>query len=202
MKPTYQGFTAKERKGFLELPQAGCYVAEIQNVKVEPSYDKTRDVIVCMMEIIEGDYKNRYHEVFADQQNRFDKVSYKGLFRLVPPIEGDEPWKQTAFENNLWCVQESNPGYSWDWDEKKLKGKRVGINVRDHLYTYNGAEKSAPEIAKFETVNDVRDGKCKPAKARDTRDKDGNSGSYTASGSGEPDELSFTDVSQTVEVPF
>ena len=199
MKPTYQGFQAQERKGYLELPPAGCYVAEIQQVKTELSYNKDRENVVCMIEITEGEYKGRYMEVYNSQKEQFGNVKYKGVFSLIPPIEGDEPWRQRAFESNLWCVEQSNPGYHWDWDEKKLKGKKIGINVRNRLYTYNEQDRSTTEIAKFETVDDVRNGRCKVAKDRDTRSK-GDTG--TSAGGGEPDELAFTDVSKEVEVPF
>lgn len=196
MKPTYQGFEAKKSSNFLELPPAGAYVAEIQNVRVVEAdgQKQTRDVIELMIEIIEGDFKNRYHEFYEDQRERFgDDAKYKGVFRLTPFVDGDEDWRKRAFEGNLWCVEQSNPGYTWDWDEKKLKGKKVGISIRNRLYTYNGKDKSSTEIGRFETVEDVRNGKVKPMKCRDNRITDS---SESADGS------SFTNVSKEVSVPW
>ena len=83
--------------------------------------------------------------------------------------------------------------YTWDWDEKKLKGKKVGINVRKRLYTFNDKDRETTEIGRFETVDDVRNGKCKPMKERDQRTKreeDSTDGSE------------FTDVSSDVSVPW
>lgn len=182
MKASYKGFEAKKSGGFLELPPKGAYVAEIQAVRFVEGTDGQRDRIECFMEIVEGEYANRFHEVYEDQKERFgdDSARYKGIFRLVPPVDGDEDWRKRSFEGNLWCVQESNAGYTWDWDEKKLKGKKVGINLRKRLYTYNDKDRETVEIARFETVDDVRNGKCKPAKDRDQREKrdsDGVSGS-------------------------
>ena len=172
MKPSYSGFEAKENKGFIDLPQPGAYVAEIQDVRFVPADgDKQqRDVIEMMMEIIEGEYKNRYHDLYKDSDEKFGNAKYKGIFRLTPPTESDEDWRRRNFEGALWCVEQSNPGYSWDWDEKKLKGKKVGISVRKRLYTYDGKDKETTEIAKFETVSDVREGKCKIMKPRDQRE--------------------------------
>lgn len=173
MKASYKGFEAKKSGGFLELPPKGAYVAEIQAVRFVEGTDGQRDRIECFMEIVEGEYANRFHEVYEDQKERFgdDSAKYKGIFRLVPPVDGDEDWRKRSFEGNLWCVQESNAGYTWDWDEKKLKGKKVGINLRKRLYTYNDKDRETVEIARFETVDDVRNGKVKPAKDRDQREK-------------------------------
>ena len=196
MKASYKNCEPKKTNGFTDLPVAGVYVAEIQAVRFVAGEDGQRDRIECFMEITEGEYANRFHEVYDDQKERFgDDAKYKGIFRLVCPSEDDEDWRKRTFEGNLWCVQQSNPGYTWDWDEKKLKGKKVGINLRNRLYTYNGKNRSTVEIARFETVDDVRNGKCKPAKDRDQRE---NKDDVEESTSGSE----FTDVSKDVAVPW
>ncbi len=199
MKPSYKGFEAKKNGGFLTLPPAGAYVAEIKEVRFvvqDPLQNRDRDTIELMMEITEGEYSGRYMEFYQDQKERFgDSAKYKGVFRLVAPLENDDDWRKRTFEGNLWCVEQSNPGYTWDWDEKKLKGKKVGISVRERLYTYNDKDRSTTEIAKFETVDDVKAGKVKPMRARDQR----SNGSSTSESM---DESNLTDVSKTVDVPW
>jgi len=196
MKPSYQGFKAQQNTGFLEVPPVGQYVAKILNARFVPADgDKQqRDVIELFIDIVEGEYKGRYMELYNDQKERFgDNVVYKGLYRLTPPVDGDEDWKTRIFEGALWCVEQSNNGYHWDWEESKLKDKLVGINVRQRLYTYNGKDKETTEIGKFETVDDVRNGKCKDMKPNDRRSSDSKS-----------DDQNFTDVSddKSVSVPW
>ena len=193
MKPTYSGFEAKKASNYAQLPPPGAYIAEIQGVKTEDSYDHSREVIVLMLEITEGEYKGQYHKVYEEQKKSFgDSVMYRGTLRLTPFLESDEPWVKTRFEGNLWCVQQSNPDYEWDWDEKKLKGKKVGINVRKCIYTgKDGSQKETTEIAQLETIEDVKNGKCRKLKER-VQKKSGGS-----SASSEP-----TDVTDSVEVPF
>lgn len=189
MKPTYEGFEAKKSSDFVTLPPVGAYVGEIQGVKTERSYDNTHDVIVLMVEITEGEYANQYHKVFEDQNNRWGNVKYKGTYRLTPPIEGDEPWKKKNFEEALWCVEQSNPGYHWDWDENKLKGKAIGLNVRKNIYTgKDGKQKEQTEIGRLETIEDVKAGKCRVLNDR------------VSAGSAPAEEP--TNVTGTVEVPF
>lgn len=194
MKPTYSGFEAKKSSNYAQLPPPGAYVAEIQGVKTEDSYDHSREVIVLMLEITEGDYAGQYHKVFEEQKNSFgDSVKYRGTLRLTPFVDGDEAWVKNRFEGNLWCIEQSNPGYQWDWDEKKLKGKKVGINVRKNIYTgQDGTQKENTEIGQLETIADVKNGKCKPMKDRVQK----KSSAPRTSGN------EMTDVTDTVEVPF
>lgn len=175
MKATYQGFEVKKRGGGVQLPPVGAYEAEIQGVRLEKSYSGDRDVIVVMVEITAGEYKGQYHKVFEDQKERFGgDVKYRGTFRLTPPTDDDEPWVRKRWEENQWCISESNGKkpdgsyiYVWDWDEQKLKGKKVGINVRENYYTgRDGRERVTTEIGQFERIEDVQNGKCKVLKPR------------------------------------
>ena len=198
MKPTCKDFKAEKGKGFVGLPPAGAYVAEIKDVHVVTNDFNGREVIEMMIEITEGEYAGRFTDVWNDQRERFGNANYKGVFKLTAPNENDEDWRFNTFQGNLWCVQESNPGYRWDWDEKKLKGKKVGISVRKRLYTGqdndgNPVDRETLEIGRFETIADVKAGKVKPMKVKDTRKQKSEN---STSGS------DFTDVSKDVEVPF
>ena len=137
MKPTYKNFEAKENStAFIELPPPGVYIGTILAVRVVDADGQKvfRDAIEVMVEITEGEYKGRFTEVYNDQASRLgkDKAKFKGIFRLIPPIDGDEDWRFRAFEGNIWCVEESNPGYKFrkpdgSWDEQGLAGKSIGI---------------------------------------------------------------------------
>ena len=186
----------QKRGGFLTLPPVGAYVAEIKQVRVvEAEKDQKYDTLEMMVDITEGEYANRYTELYNDQKERFGDAKYRGIFRLYCPNKDSEDWVDRKFANNIWCVQESNPGYEWDKDEAKLKGKKVGISVRRKLYTYNGQDRETTEIGQFETVKDVKDGKCRPMKDRDQRVKNDDSADST-------DGQNFTDVSKGIEVPW
>ena len=195
MKPTYKNFEAKQSKGFLTVPPAGAYVAEIKNVNViEPTDRNPRTVLELIVDISEGEYTHRYKDLFDENKNRFGDANYRGTFRITVPTEQDDEednWVKRKFEDQMWAIQESNPGYAWDWDEKKLKMKKVGISVRNRIYEYNGKTRSTTEIGRLEIVQDVRDGKIKPMKDRDqTQNKTADS----AQG--------FTDVSDDTETPW
>ena len=194
MRPTYVGFEAKQKSGFTQMPPPGAYLAKIIGVKTEPSYDQSREVIVLALEITDGEYAGQYTKVYDEQKASFgDGVKYRGTFRLTPFKEGDEAWVRSRFEGNLWAIQESNPGYAWDWDETRLRGLKVGINVRKCIYTgRDGTEKETTEIGQLERICDVQDGKCRTLKERVQK----------KASSAVMDQPKLTDVSQEVEVPF
>jgi hypothetical protein len=54
----------------------------------------------------------------------------------------------------MWAIEQSNPGYKWDWNEGGLKGKIVGINVREGSYNGN----AYTQIGRLEVADDVRKG--------------------------------------------
>ena len=197
MKAKYQGYEAKKSGGFIDLPPVGAYIGEILNVKVEPNYDKSHDQLVLMLDITDGEYAGRYMDVYNDQKERFPDCKFKGILRITVPEEKDDEdkaWIRRVFEGNLWAVEQSNDGYAWDWDEKKLKGKKVGFSVRKRYYTYNGSDRETTEIARLESIQEVKDGKVKPMKPRDNRTSE--------SAAGVDADTGMSDVTGSVEVPF
>jgi len=196
MKAKYQGYEAKKSGGYVELPPVGAYVGKILEVKVEKSFDKSHDQIVLMLDITDGEYAGRYMEQYNDAKERFPETKFKGVLRITVPEEDDgedKAWIRRVFEGNMWAVEQSNDGYAWDWDEKKLKNKKVGFSVRQRFYTYNGKDRETTEIARLESIEEVKAGKVKPMKARDNRTGE------TAQGASDSD---GTDVTGSVEVPF
>lgn len=195
MKAKYAGYEAKRASNFVQLPPEGVYIGKILEVRVEPSYDKTHDQIVLLLDITEGEYANRYTEQYNDAKERFDNAKSKGVLRITVPEEddpADKAWIKKTFESNLWAVEQSNPPYQWDWDEKKLKGKKVGLNVRKRFYTYNGTDRETTEIAQLESIEEVRAGKVKVRQPRDSRTNNTENNGTD----------SYEDVTNSVEVPF
>ena len=97
------------------------------------------------------------------------------------------------FNALVYCIEKSNPGYHWDWDDPNLiqglAGKLVGINMQ--AGEYNGIPFTS--IGRLEVADDVRKGLTKAMKPREPR-----SDAY------EPpvdQQIGFTAV-ETDELPF
>ena len=194
----YKGFKSEASGSSYPMLPVGAYVCEIKNVKLEGKEPDQR--LILRLDIVEGEftgyYTKRYeHDAGRNAQNHMYQTKYKGDFSLQVPnddnTEREHPeWDVRTFNNFVFCIQDSNDGYTWDWNEKSLKGKLVGINVR--AGTYNGNPYT--QIGKLETVKDVRAGVCKPMKPK----PDTNPPIAEASADSTP---SFTEV-ETDELPF
>lgn len=163
----FNGFKAEKASSGREILPAGAYVCEIKSVKEEEysgSYG-TASFLSLAIEIIEGDYAGFWKKDF-DGNDREDK-KWRGTYRLsIPKDDGSEKdgWTKRTFGNFIYAVQESNPGYTWNWDEKTLKGKKVGVLYRNKEWEFDGRTGWTTEAAGSAPIEDVRKGVCKPLK--------------------------------------
>ena len=110
-------------EGTTSLP-VGSYVAKILDVKTaeDSSYIDIR------YDIIEGEYKDFFTNQY--NANTQEDKKYKGRTRIwAPKDDGSErdEWTKNSFAKWTISLEESNPGYVWDWDEKKWKNKKIGL---------------------------------------------------------------------------
>lgn len=165
----YSGYTAQKDTSFERLPDlpAGVYVAKIISAKEEN--DQYGDIIALAVEVVEGEYKGYYKRLYDSRSGGQYEAKYKGSIRLRIPtgFEDDSTmWRRRSFESNIWAIEDSNNGYRFDWTCKSLIGKLVGINVREREWEMNGNTGITTEIARLESVVDVRSGAAKPLKRR------------------------------------
>ena len=151
----FSGFEAKKSGSGREILPAGGYVCEIKSVKLEEFGWGSR--LALAIEVIEGDYAGFFKRDF-DGNDREDK-KWRGIYRVkIPSDDGTEQdgWTKRSFGNFIYSVQESNPGYAWDWDEKGLKGKKLGVIYRNKEWEMNGRTGWTTEAAGSCTVEDIR----------------------------------------------
>ena len=144
---------AKER----DVLPAGGYVVKIVGAKVAeyPGFER----LEIALDISEGDHKGYYEADFKGQTQE-DK-RWKGVLRQYLPkddgSEGDE-WTKSSLKALIEAIEESNPGYRWDWDEAKLKGKTAGCLFRLEEWAYNGKKGWKAMPFKFIAADKVRQG--------------------------------------------
>lgn len=160
MKP-FNGFEAKKIGGARPALPAGGYVCSILSAKVE-EYSETYHVLVLAIDVIEGEYKDFWKKDFDTNDNAIRK--WRGTYRITVPnddgTEQDERSKR-IFGNFIWSVQESNPGYAWDWDEKKLKGKKLGVLYGNKEWEIDGRTGWSTAAMGSCSVEDCRAGNFK-----------------------------------------
>lgn len=160
---------AAQAKATEKLP-AGAYVCKVMAVRYEAGQNDQSDVIILQIDIHEGEYKDFFKKQYEAQEGEDKK--WKGRVRIyVPKDDGSDKdkWTKRSFAGWTDSFEKSNNGYSWDWDEKKWKGKVIGIVFGETGTVIEGRDVVYTE-ARFAVAADiVRQGKAPEAKfkARD-----------------------------------
>lgn len=159
MKP-FKGFdrndTFAERE---ELPK-GAYILEIKDASVVAN--DYGEKLVISFDIAEGEKAGFYARNYRAQTSEDKK--WKGTYRLsIPAQDGSEAdrWKVKGFNTSIVAIEESNPGYQWDWDEAKLKGKKVGGLFNRREYEFNGRQGFYTQCKRLVAVEAVVNGNYK-----------------------------------------
>ena len=166
----FNGLEIKKSMSANEPLPAGGYVAKILNAKVEEY--SWGEVLVISFDIAEGEYKDFFSKQY--KENTREDKKWKGNFRLTVPQESNQYFdsQKRTFGNAIWAIEESNPGYHWDWNEATLKGKMVGVLFRNFEWSMDdGRSGWSTECCTFVSVEDVRTGNFKHPKDKPLRNK-------------------------------
>lgn len=128
---------------------AGGYVCRIMDVEDVPMNENTGkgDYLKINYDIAVNDLKNYFLDFFE----KFGYWSKSGTFM--------RSYKESAlgmFKHFTNCVEESNLGYKWDFDETTLKGKLVGLVLGEEEYIANDGEtKTRIYVKDIKTVEQI-----------------------------------------------
>lgn len=194
-----------------KLP-AGAYVCKILGVKYEEGAEGRSDMIVMQFDISEGEYEGFFKKQY-DADDRDDK-KYKGQTRIyVPTDDGSEKdgWTKRSFAGWINALEQSNNGYVWDWNEKKWKGKTLGIVFGETGALIEGRSVVFTEARFGVSADEVREGKAPAAKFKARSGFDPNTVGQSRNGSGNSDKsasdivndgfMAVSDAEDT-ELPF
>ena len=182
MIKSYNGFKP-ERTTTRETLPAGGYVAKIMDATVI-SYD-WGDVLKVDFDIAEGEHKGFFATDYRNNTN--DDKKWRGTYRINIPNESNQYFdsQRKSFNNFIACLEETNNGFHWAWDETALKGKGIGVLFRNKEWEYNGSTGWTTECCAVTTAKDIREGnfkmpKDKPLKAKETASATSFSNAFTA----------------------
>lgn len=148
---------------------AGGYVAKILDAE-EKEYS-WGSVLVISFDILEGEFKDFFKQNY--KANTREDKKWKGVYRLTVPQETNQWYdsQKRTFGNAIACIEESNNGYHWNWDEKTLKGKTVGVLFRNFEYDVEGNTGWSTECCSLASVEDIREGNFKMPKDKPLKKK-------------------------------
>ena len=187
---SYSDFSAKKVSGGREILPAGGYVCKILSVKTEENEWGSK--LALAIDVTEGEYTGFFKKDF-DSNDREDK-KWRGIYRVNIPKDDrseQDAWTKRSFGNFIWAIQESNTGYIWDWDEKKLKGKTLGVLFRNKEWAMEDRTGWTTEAAGSASADDVRTGSFKPLKDKPLKNRPQVESSSSNESIEDPDDLPF-----------
>ena len=170
MKPIEGEFNPRPAAEAGEKLPAGVYLGKIMNAKEEVNGENRR--LALQLEVTEGEYEGFYSRQYAQNQNGKYPAKYKGVLRLSVPKRGDEyeNIQRNALESAIWAIEDSNPDYHWNWDEKTLKGLKIAFVVREFDWCLDdGRTGTSTEIGKLASWQDAKEGKVRLMKKRELK---------------------------------
>lgn len=159
----FEGFKEEIVTPSAQLP-AGNYVVVIKNVQYIEGPGGASDRIEMIVDVAEGEQANFFMNQYTASTDE-DK-RWKGRASIwMPDGSGSDADKRSVRRFNEFAAHlaNANPGYHWDWDETKLKGKKIGAAFRNEHNVIEGREVSYTAFAWFCDAEDVRNGKAKLA---------------------------------------
>ena len=138
------------------LPKGG-YVVRILGATVHEN--SNGQYVKIAADIAEGEYQGYYNRDYLNQQTE-DKKWHCYYLLSVPKDDGTEQdgWTKRRFKTFTEALEESNPGYHFDWDESKFKGLIIGGLFNEREYEKrDGSIGRATSLAQTCSVEMIRE---------------------------------------------
>lgn len=124
------GYDEAQAFGEIETLPAGGYKCIIKKVVEEQTKNKKKYIKVGF-DIAEGEYKDFYQKKFANDTR--DNPKWSGVWTIF--TEGYEPdTTNPKFKGFITSVEKSNENFKFDFDEKKLVNKKIGLVFREEEF--------------------------------------------------------------------
>lgn len=132
----YDAAETMEVGTFRAIPP-GWYPAVILNV-ADGQTPNGSSFIEFAVDIIDGEYVRYYKKEFDSQRPANGEKRWRGTVRYFTTDKA-----VGMLKGAIKAIEESNPGYTFDWDEAKVKGKKVGLGIHREEYESGGQIKTA-----------------------------------------------------------
>lgn len=153
MKPINNYENVQASTGEFARPSAGGYICKIVDVEDVPMNEQGKgDYLRIEYDIADGEFKGYYKE-------QFDRWGGNWNASFIRSYKEKALGMLKHFTN---CIEQSNTGYEWDWNEKGLIGKFVGLVLGEEEYENKSGEiKTKLVVKNIATVEDIKNGNFK-----------------------------------------
>jgi hypothetical protein len=145
--------TVQASSGEFARPTAGGYICKIIDVEDVPMNEQGKgDYLRIEYDIADGEFKGYYKEQFDRWGGNWNASFIRS-------------YKEKAlgmFKHFIKCIEESNPKFSWDWNETELINQYVGLVLGEEEYQNSVGEiKTKLTVREIKSVEDIRKGNFK-----------------------------------------
>lgn len=150
MKPIkdFDKIEAKGMEDFKALP-IGAYECVIMDARVNHNEQSGKDTFKVSVDIASGEFKDYFRKMY-ENDTRIDRKWNNNAVKYLS-YTGDNV---AFFKGFIKTIENSNIGYVWDWDETKLKGKKVcGVFQYEEYEKQDGTKGIKVRLNKFRSLD-------------------------------------------------
>lgn len=128
----FDGYDEVKVNNFGERLKLGGHICKILEVKIEELTSKVDgkkfEQLIIKFDIEAPDEQAGFYNKKFVEDAKADalKAKWKGFHRISIPTNESEDYIKSSFKAFTTSVEESNPGYKWNWEENTLVGKVFG----------------------------------------------------------------------------
>ena len=143
---------AKGMDDFRGLP-IGAYECVIMDARVNHNEQSGKDTFKVSVDIASGEFKDYFRKMY-ENDTRIDRKWNNNAVKYLS-YTGDNV---AFFKGFIKTIENSNIGYVWDWDETKLKGKKVcGVFQYEEYEKQDGTKGIKVRLNKFRSLDKLKD---------------------------------------------
>ena len=137
MKPFKDYDKTKSYGDFEQLPKGG-YLLKILGITEKQNRNGGKYFEISA-DIDDGEYFGFFRRDYNNQSGE-DKKWRCRLFLNIPNDDGSEQdtYRKRSFKTFTEALEDSNPGYAWDWNETRWKGMLIGGLFNSREWEFNG----------------------------------------------------------------
>lgn len=170
----FQGYEEVKVNNYGERLKLGGHICKILEAKIEQLESKKDgkkyEQLVIKFDIESPDEQaGFYADKFAnDARTDALNAKWKGYHKISVPTDESEDFIKSNFKAFTTSVEESNPGYKWNWDENTLVGKTFGgIFGLEEFITQDGRTLSLTKIRFVRSTNKIGEASIPKVKMAD-----------------------------------
>lgn len=145
---------AKGMEDFKALP-IGAYECVIKDARINKNQENGKETFKVSIDIASGEYKDYFQKRYDNNTNTDKKWDNNAVRYLA--FKGDNV---AYFKGFITCVENSNVGYTWNWDESTLKGKKIcGVFQYEEYEKQDGSKAVKVRLSKFRSMDKIKEAK-------------------------------------------